>query len=959
MKKRALVLNINDFGEISKVFIGNNRQWIRLEDRKFGHFNSEVLAKLADAFENKKEDTIDEKDLDVFILYNHTHLFGFKETLKVVYDPESLATIGSYATHAKIIRVKKTITNKNLYYDVCLKPIVRCKLSQKPFYAADGSENVNNIAEIFEVSATRNPIIMANDRLENEDNEDYATIHQVIGELDATLTNLSSKNLMPKIANIFSNLWQNNLLNLHPLDDLIFEGDEAYTNQIPDEFEIFTSFTKMLFLENNMLLELYKLPNFKEQFIWIKCLFIGLFSNKNIFDEEQMNFLRTLPINNPIKNIDKLSFDPQFVISLVRDIEYSSKEDKSNIRDLKLSEEDKAKEKISRDLDKEIDLKMKENMEKQQREYMLREKIKVMREKLGETTGSESAGKGNFAETLKDEKQRLIYPESVIKLIDSEIERKDISGMGPDANIAAAYIKLLKELPWRKTEVESLDISKVKEILNRNHYGLNEVKERIIEYISLIINHKNLDKLKNENKIIPLDKNTQIDLDLFKDNGSQGAKVQTEFNNVPILTLVGPPGVGKTSLARAIAEALNKSFVKISLGGLNDESEIRGHRRTYVGAMPGKIIKALHRSGVSNPIILLDEIDKMTSNMRGDPTSAMLEVLDPEQNAKFQDNYLEHEYDLSKILFIATANYIGNIPAALLDRVEIIELYSYTISEKIKIAREHLIDIALKQAGLDKQLFNISDEVLEFVIKHYTAESGVRQLKRVLDKLARKIVTKVVSGEKLESFTIDIKIANELLGTPLYTYDKAKEEAQVGIVNGLAFTSIGGSTLKIEVIPVPSKTGGIKLTGSLKDVMKESANIAFTYVQANAKKYGIEKFDFDKNVIHIHVPEGAVPKDGPSAGVTFTTAIISALSGRAVPQDIAMTGEITLRGRVLEIGGLKEKSFAAYKSDVKTVFIPKSNEKNLRDISDEVKDAVKFIPVEKYEQIYELVFNKK
>ncbi len=608
-------------------------------------------------------------------------------------------------------------------------------------------------------------------------------------------------------------------------------------------------------------------------------------------------------------------------------------------------------------IEDEINRKVKDNLDKQQKEFLLREKMRAIKESLSENDPESDDEDDEFNKIIKDPVLKNIYPDSVLKVIASEKERvKTMMSGAPDATTALTYINTLKKMPWRKTEIESLDIKKAREVLDKNHYGLKEVKERIIEYLSLIINHKKQAQEAQDNKeLIDIDKTHQIDMSLFKKENEEN-KAQKVYNNVPILTLVGPPGTGKTSLARAIAEALNKSYIKISLGGVHDESEIRGHRRTYVGDMPGKIIKAIERAGVSNPLILLDEIDKMASDYKGDPASAMLEVLDPEQNSKFQDNYLDHEYDLSKVMFIATANYYENIPAPLIDRVEIIELNSYTINEKIKIAREHLIDATIEQAGLKPNQFVISDEVIEYIIKHYTVEAGVRALKRCLDKMARKIVTKIVSGEKINKFVIDQKVAIELLGTPKISDDDNDKEPQVGAVNGLAYTSVGGTTLQIEVSAFPDKSGGIKLTGSLKDVMKESAAIALTYVRANAKKFDIKDFDFENNQIHIHVPEGAVPKDGPSAGVTFTTALISALSNKPVSPTVAMTGEITLRGKVLEIGGLKEKSFAAFKKGVKTVFIPKNNSKDLKDIPDEVKKAIKFVPVERYEQIYEQLF---
>ncbi|MBU4689755.1 endopeptidase La [Mycoplasma zalophidermidis] len=720
------------------------------------------------------------------------------------------------------------------------------------------------------------------------------------------------------------------------------------------------------------------------------------YSSRNSFDNESQKYLPPITADSTIvdlilsilfftiadnltkynvlnadKTMDQLQILKEYILSF-RDMENWSPKELATFDSIGLFNESDSKTNSKRKTKKtksgakgdavsdalvenEINKKVKDNLEKQQREFLLKEKLRAIKESLQENDSDPEEEESEYSKIMKDNIKKQMFPESVTKLIKTETNKlKGMMSGTPDANISASYINILKSMPWRKVEIETLDIKKAREILDKNHYGLGEVKERIIEYLSLIINHKNEAQKSKGKLLLDFDENHQIDMELFKED-EQITKVQKNFNNVPILTLVGPPGTGKTSLARAIAEALNKSYVKISLGGVHDESEIRGHRRTYVGSMPGKIIKAIQKSGVSNPLILLDEIDKMSSDYKGDPSSAMLEVLDPEQNTKFQDNYLEHEYDLSKVMFIATANYYDNIPAPLLDRVEIIELNSYTINEKVKIAREHLLDICTRQAGLKPEQFQIEDSVIEAIIKHYTAEAGVRALKRQFDKIARKIVTKIVSGENIKTFVIDLQTAFYLLGTPKFSELDKIGQPQVGVVNGLAYTSIGGSTLQIEVSQYENKNGGFKLTGSLKDVMKESASIAYSFVRSNAKKYDIN-FDFESNEVHIHVPEGAVPKDGPSAGVTFTTALISALSNKPVPQDVAMTGEITLRGRVLEIGGLKEKSFAAFKKGIKTVFIPKSNQKNLIDIPEEVKKAIKFVPVENYDEIYSVLF---
>ncbi|MFV9451777.1 endopeptidase La [Mycoplasma sp. 4463] len=607
--------------------------------------------------------------------------------------------------------------------------------------------------------------------------------------------------------------------------------------------------------------------------------------------------------------------------------------------------------KINEILQAETELKgkMTQKLSKQQTEFLLREKLKALQEQIKEL--NPTASDDEYAQIINS-KFKDIFPESVIKLIDAETKKsEEMVPVSPEASIIKSYINTLKKLPWRKVQHELLDINRVREVLDKHHYGLNEIKQRIIEYLAVIIKNNQVKKL-DENKI-KIDDKFEIDLSLFQNNEETNT-----FNNVPILTLVGPPGTGKTSLSKAIASALNRKFVKVSLGGVHDESEIRGHRRTYVGAMPGKIIKGMMYAGVSNPVVLLDEIDKMASDMKGDPASAMLEVLDPEQNTRFQDHYLEHEYDLSKCIFIATANYYENIPPALIDRVEVIELSSYTLSEKLSIAREHLIPKVLEQATLAEKYFQISDDVLKYIIQHYTLEAGVRGLKRTLDKIARKIVVKTFDDPSLKEYVITLDKIEELLGVIKFKQEEKEEDVVPGLVTGLAYTSFGGSTLPIEVTTYPGKSE-IKLTGSLKEVMQESAQIALTFVRANAEKFGVDEFDFENNTIHIHVPEGAVPKDGPSAGVTFTTAIISALSKRPVPNTIGMTGEITLRGKVLEIGGLKEKSFAASQKGLEMIFIPENNIKNLKDIPFEIKENLTYVPVKTYDEIYNVIFNNQ
>ncbi|MBD5423201.1 MAG: endopeptidase La [Mycoplasma sp.] len=601
------------------------------------------------------------------------------------------------------------------------------------------------------------------------------------------------------------------------------------------------------------------------------------------------------------------------------------------------------------EIDNEIETELKKSLDKQNKEFLLRERLRVTRNLLGEDNVEEE----KIDKIFDDKQLSKIYPDEVKLAIKKEKAKlKSMMSSSPDANITRNYIDLLTQLPWRKTSIEEINIKKVKKVLNDQHYGLKDVKERIIEFVAVMINNqrKHPDKFK---KIRLTDTpNAEINENLFvKEAGLN----KTQENSSPIITLLGPPGVGKTSIAKSLAEAIGRKFIKISLGGVNDEAEIRGHRKTYVGAMPGKIINAIKRAGVSNPIILLDEIDKLgSSSTKGDPSSALLEVLDPEQNANFQDHFLEIEYDLSKVLFIATANYYEDIPAPLLDRVELIELSSYTLFEKINIAKKYLVAKVIKQNGLDKEQFKINDKEIEYIIKHYTLEAGVRNLQRVLDKLARKVALGIIEGKIKDEFTIDIPTIKKFLGVEKFSDDDRDDKPRIGVVNGLAYTSYGGSTLPIEVTTFPGK-GEIKITGQLKDVMQESATVALGYIRSNAKLFNID-FSFEDSTIQIHVPEGAVPKDGPSAGVTFTTAIISALTKKPVNHNIGMTGEITLRGKVLPIGGLKEKSLAALRLGIKTIFIPKDNERNLEDVADEVKKEIKFIPVNNYTEIYNKLF---
>ncbi|AHI52728.1 endopeptidase La [Spiroplasma culicicola] len=571
--------------------------------------------------------------------------------------------------------------------------------------------------------------------------------------------------------------------------------------------------------------------------------------------------------------------------------------------------------KQSADIESSISKKIKSRVDEQQREFYLREKLKAIKEELGDMDGE-----GDDVKKYKKRLETEPFPEHIKKRIFQEIERYEgLPASSSEANIIRTYIDWMMQTPWWEKSEEKTDLKYAKDILDKHHYGLEKVKERIIEYLAV---KQNTNKVKGQ-----------------------------------IITLVGPPGVGKTSLAKSIAESMGRNFVKVALGGIKDESEIRGHRKTYIGAMPGRIIQGMKRAGVKNPVFLLDEIDKMASDYRGDPASAMLEVLDSEQNSKFSDHYLEEDYDLSDVVFIATANYPDNIPEALYDRMEIIELSSYTEIEKLKIAEDYLVPKVLEDHAVSSDKLIFTKEGLNEIIKHYTREAGVRQLERWISSVTRKFVVKMLNKD-LETLTVTPEVVNELLKKRIFEHTEKEKQPQVGVVTGLAYTQFGGDILPIEVNHFPGK-GGLVLTGKLGDVMKESATIAYDFVKSNYKSFNIPKEVFVENDIHIHVPEGAVPKDGPSAGVTITTAIVSALTNRPVPKDIGMTGEITLRGLVFPIGGLREKSISANRSGLKKILIPWKNQKDIDDIPEEVKAQLQIVPVEKYEQVYEEVFGEK
>ena len=560
----------------------------------------------------------------------------------------------------------------------------------------------------------------------------------------------------------------------------------------------------------------------------------------------------------------------------------------------------------------ELQKKVKVRVDKHQKEYVLREQLGVIREELGENADSE-------ADEYEKKLSELDAPDYVKEKTKKEIKRfRNMSSSSSESTVERGYIETVLELPWNKMSVDNKDLDHAAQVLDDDHYGLKDVKERILEFLAV----RNL----------------------------------TSKGESPIICLVGPPGTGKTSIARSIASALEKKYVRISLGGVRDEAEIRGHRKTYIGAMPGRIVNGLRQAGVSNPLMLLDEIDKVSSDYKGDTSAALLEVLDSEQNCRFRDHYIEMPVDLSEVLFIATANEVSSIPKPLLDRMELIEVSSYTENEKFHIAKEHLVEKQKSKNGIKKEQLTITDSALKDIIRLYTREAGVRSLERTIGKLCRKAAREIFKDSEAAVKVTKTNLKT-YLGNPKYSPEKKNDHAEVGIVRGLAWTSVGGVTLEVEVNVLPGK-GELVLTGKLGDVMKESAQAALSYVRSISEGYGIDAEFYTKHDIHIHIPEGAVPKDGPSAGITMATAMLSAITDRAVRADVAMTGEITLRGRVLPIGGLKEKLLAAKVIGIKTVCIPKDNEKDLEEISKEITDGMEIVPVEKFSQVEKIAFVK-
>lgn len=560
----------------------------------------------------------------------------------------------------------------------------------------------------------------------------------------------------------------------------------------------------------------------------------------------------------------------------------------------------------------ELQKKVKVRVDKHQKEYVLREQLGVIREELGENADSE-------ADEYEKKLSELDAPDYVKEKTKKEIKRfRNMSSSSSESTVERGYIETVLELPWNRMSVDNKDLDHAAQVLDDDHYGLKDVKERILEFLAV----RNL----------------------------------TSKGESPIICLVGPPGTGKTSIARSIASALEKKYVRISLGGVRDEAEIRGHRKTYIGAMPGRIVNGLRQAGVSNPLMLLDEIDKVSSDYKGDTSAALLEVLDSEQNSRFRDHYIEMPVDLSEVLFIATANEVSGIPKPLLDRMELIEVSSYTENEKFHIAKEHLVEKQKSKNGIKKEQLTITDSALKDIIRLYTREAGVRSLERTIGKLCRKAAREIFKDSEAAVKVTKTNLKT-YLGNPKYSPEKKNDRAEVGIVRGLAWTSVGGVTLEVEVNVLPGK-GELVLTGKLGDVMKESAQAALSYVRSISEEYGIDAEFYTKHDIHIHIPEGAVPKDGPSAGITMATAMLSAITDRPVRADVAMTGEITLRGRVLPIGGLKEKLLAAKVIGIKTVCIPKDNEKDLEEISKEITDGMEIVPVERFSQVEKIAFVK-
>lgn len=578
--------------------------------------------------------------------------------------------------------------------------------------------------------------------------------------------------------------------------------------------------------------------------------------------------------------------------------------------------EDMSRDMKFAELEQQIEAEVEKELNDSQKEYFLREKIKLMQKEIGEGNNKDSE-----VQKFRKKVSKLKCNSKIKEKIKREIDRYDnLNSNSPELGMIREYIDWMVNLPWNTYTKDTSDLESVKDILDSSHYALEDVKDRVLEYLAVKQNTNNL--------------------------------------RSPILCLVGPPGVGKTSLALSIAKSLNRKTAKISVGGINDEAEIVGHRRTYIGANPGRIIQGIRKAGTANPVFIIDEIDKMTKDIKGDPASALLEVLDPEQNNKFFDHYIEEDFDLSKVMFIATANYIEQIPYELRDRLEMINISSYTEYEKLDIANKHLIPREMEEHGLTSLQISFNDDAIMYLIRNYTKEAGVRELERVIASLFRKIVKKLLLSKENFFYVIDKNLIIELLGKPKYSYVETLDDSDIGVVNGMAYTIFGGDILPIEATLFKGK-GDLVLTGSLGDVMQESCHIALDYIKSNMDVFGIDSNLFSDNDIHIHVPEGAVNKDGPSAGITITSTLISLFTKRIVSNKIAMTGEITLRGRVLPIGGLKEKVIGAHRANIKKVFIPVENERDLDDIPENIRNDIEFIKVKNYMEVYKELFGER
>ena len=624
-------------------------------------------------------------------------------------------------------------------------------------------------------------------------------------------------------------------------------------------------------------------------------------------------------ILSQLSSSDNLSELCDLIVSFLP-LDYSSKKKYittiDSISRAKYLIEDMSRDMKFAELEQQIEAEVEKELNDSQKEYFLREKIKLMQKEIGEGNNKDSE-----VQKFRKKVSKLKCNSKIKEKIKREIDRYDnLNSNSPELGMIREYIDWMVNLPWNTYTKDTSDLESVKDILDSSHYALEDVKDRVLEYLAVKQNTNNL--------------------------------------RSPILCLVGPPGVGKTSLALSIAKSLNRKTAKISVGGINDEAEIVGHRRTYIGANPGRIIQGIRKAGTANPVFIIDEIDKMTKDIKGDPASALLEVLDPEQNNKFFDHYIEEDFDLSKVMFIATANYIEQIPYELRDRLEMINISSYTEYEKLDIANKHLIPREMEEHGLTSLQISFNDDAIMYLIRNYTKEAGVRELERVIASLFRKIVKKLLLSKEKFFYVIDKNLIIELIGKPKYSYVEKLDDSDIGVVNGMAYTIFGGDILPIEATLFKGK-GNLVLTGSLGDVMQESCHIALDYIKSNMDIFGIDCNLFSDNDIHIHVPEGAVNKDGPSAGITITSTLISLFTKRIVSNKIAMTGEITLRGRVLPIGGLKEKVIGAHRANIKKVFIPVENERDLDDIPENIRNDIEFIKVKNYMEVYKELFGEK